>query len=161
MDYIARTASLAEMFTTAMAFERNTQVFYEVLMERIEEGPLRRLLWTLALEGARHYHLCRDIAEREHAHDHADDVIHWPAVHEDFLRCMHTPDLGDEPTRYDILGVSVHRETVAFEEYAELADSTPVGPIADLFLDLAGDNAARKSQLQKMLDEPEDRVAVI
>ncbi len=141
--------TLGEVLEAVIAFEFAAYRYFEALRWKVDK-PLRALVTQLADEESRHYRLFRDLAEREHVHDHVRDLIQVPVSDHKFSDYIHTPDLGELPDDQVVLQYALGREQVAYEQYMALAKTTPVGPIRDLFRYLATEELRHKGELEEM-----------
>lgn len=146
---ISNTRTLGEILETAIAFEQAAQHYFEALRQKVTK-PLRSLVADLANEEFRHYQMFRALAEREHVHDHIRDLIAVPVSDHKFSNYIHTLELGESPDDQAILQYALGREQTAHEHYAALAETTPIGPIRDLFRYLADEELRHKGELEKM-----------
>jgi rubrerythrin len=63
------------------------------------------------------------------------------------------PDLGKNPDDQTVLQYALMREQAAMEQYTALAESTPSGPIQDLFQFLANEETKHKNELEAIYYE--------
>ncbi len=75
------------------------------------------------------------------------------AIDSKFSDCLHLPDLGDQPDDQAVLQYAMGREHAAMTHYGELAETTPPGPIRDLFKYLASEETKHKLELEKLYYE--------
>jgi rubrerythrin len=148
-ERLRQMTTVGEILETAMAFEKAAQTFYAALAKRVSK-PMRQLVEELALEETRHYRLFEELKTRPDAHSHITDRIATPAANHKFSDYIHLPELGENPDDQSILQYAMGRESVAAEEYAELATTAPEGPIRDLFRFLANEELEHKAELEKL-----------
>lgn len=145
--------SLTEILQQTLEFERHSQALYDSIARRISDGPIRRLMALLAGDDAMHYHLFRDLADGDHVGDHRGDRVRRPAGDKLFCGDILPPHLDDYPgDTQSLLEVAVTRKEAAADQYAELAEATPVGPIQDLYRFVADEEAAHIAALQRLID---------
>ncbi len=146
------TQSLAEILDTAMHFEAIARDFYAELCTRVSK-PLRGLVQELADEEAEHYQLFAELRDREDIQQFIAERIKTPSADHQFTDYIHLPDLGENPSDQDVLRYALGREQAAMEQYRDLAQSVPAGPVAELFQFLANEELEHKMELEKLYYE--------
>jgi rubrerythrin len=144
--------SLREILQVATSFERAARDFYADLAPRVSKN-IRWLVLELADEEQRHLDLFTGLAERPDLETQVSRLVDIPASDGRFSDCIHLPDLGDNPDDQTVLQYALGREHAAMEQYTSLAASTGPGPIKDLFVYLANEETAHKSELEKLYYE--------
>lgn len=140
--------TLEEILATAMSFEQTARDFYAGLAGQVAK-PLRALVEELALEEATHYQLFHDLRERADVQAQIRERIERPPSDHRFSDYIQIPDLGEHPDDQDILRYALGREQAAMEQYRDLAERAPPGPIAELFAYLAYEELRHKQELEK------------
>jgi len=115
--------SLEDILVVATEFERTARDFYAGLVPKVSKRS--------------------DIAGQ------VRQSIRTPASDRRFSDCIHLPELGDHPDDQAVLQYALGREHAAMEQYRSLAESTPPGPIRDLFQYLADEETEHKNELEK------------
>ena len=103
----------------------------------------------LAEEEQRHYDLFSQLRMRADIVEQIKQSVETPASDRRFSDCIHLPELGDHPDDQAVLQYALGREHAAMEQYQSLAESTPGGPIRDLFAFLADEETQHKNELEK------------
>jgi rubrerythrin len=140
--------SLGEILDVALAFERTARDFYTGLVPRVSK-QLRYLVEELAEEEQRHFDLFAELRDRPDLRDQIGEMVETPASDGKFTDAVHLPDLGEKPDDQAVLQYALGREQKAYEQYSALAESTPPGPIRDLFVFLADEELQHKMELEK------------
>lgn len=144
--------TLKEILDTATSFERTARDFYAALAPKVSKR-IRWLAEELAEEESRHYELFTALAARDDLAEQLQAEIAVPAADRKFSDCIQLPDLGDTPDDQSVLQYALGREQAAMEQYRELAEGTPPGPIHDLFLYLANEETKHKAELETLYYE--------
>jgi rubrerythrin len=145
-------SSLEDILAVATEFERTARDFYSDLAPKVSK-QIRYLVEELAEEEQRHFDLFSELRSRPYFGDLVQLEVDTPASDRRFSDCIHLPELGDEPDDQAVLQYALGREHAAMEQYRSLADSTPEGPIKDLFNYLANEETQHKSELEKVYYE--------
>jgi rubrerythrin len=140
--------TIGEILQTAMAFEQTAFEFYRDLEARVSK-PLRGLVHELMEEEQRHYTLFDELRGRPDVAEHIAAQIRTPKNDHRFADFVQAPNLSRFPDDQSVLQYAVAREHAAMEQYAALADSTPSGPIQDLFQFLSQEELQHKGELEK------------
>ena len=145
---LEQAKTLEDILETAMGFEKTAQAFYAGLVDRVRK-PIRQLVAELAEEEAGHYALFKGV--RDHADTMAQlkEMIATPVNDHKFSDYVQMPDLGENPDDQAVLQYALGREDAAYQQYSELAGSTPEGPLRDLFQYLADEELRHKGELEK------------
>ena len=149
---IQSKTTLAEILETASEFERTARDFYRDLAPKVSKN-IRWLVDELAQEEQRHYDLFMNLAKTPGLEDQLKEKIKTPPSNTRFSDHIHIPDLGEHPDDQSILQYAMGREKTAMEQYQSLAESAPEGPIRDLFVFLAKEEAEHKRELEKLYYE--------
>lgn len=144
--------TLEEILVTATSFEETARDFYRGLAPRVSKR-IRWLVEELAAEEHRHLELFSELASRPDVHERVRQRVAVPASDRRFSDCIQTPDLGEDPDDQAVLQYALYREQAAMEQYAELAGTTPAGPVRDLFRFLANEETKHKAELEKLYYE--------
>lgn len=139
--------SLKDVLEMAISFERTARDFYKDLAPKVSKN-IRYIVEELAAEEQQHFDLFSKLAENEDVLAVLHTEIERPASDRKFSDCIHLPDLGDDPDDQAVLQYALAREHAAMEQYTSLAQSTPLGPLKDLFLYLANEETKHKNELE-------------
>ena len=141
--------SLADVLSVAIEFERTARDFYADLAGKVGKN-IRYLVEELAEEEQRHFDLFTELRARPDIENQVDQLVDTPASDARFSDCIHLPELGENPDDQAVLQYALGREHAAMEQYQSLAESTPPGPIKDLFIYLADEETQHKNELEKL-----------
>jgi rubrerythrin len=144
--------SLYEILEVAIEFERGARDFYLALIPKVCK-QIRYLAQELAEEEQRHFDLFSELIARPDLEKQVKELIEVPASDKRFSDAIHLPDLGEAPDDQAILQYALGREHAAMEQYRSLAESTPAGPIRELFVYLANEETLHKNQLERLYYE--------
>jgi len=144
--------SLREILEVATSFEASARDFYAALVPKVSKR-IRYLVEELAAEEQHHYDLFSALAQRADIADQVRQEIQRTASDSKFSDCLHLPDLGENPDDQAVLQYAMGREHAAMGHYSELAETTPEGPIRDLFRYLASEETKHKLELEKIYYE--------
>lgn len=144
--------TLREVLEVATGFEASARDFYTALIPRVSKN-IRYLVEELAAEEQGHFDLFSDLAARADLAEQIKAEIERPASDSKFSDCLHLPDLGENPDDQAVLQYAMGREHAAMTHYGELANTTPEGPIRDLFTFLASEETKHKLELEKLYYE--------
>jgi len=151
-DRLKSKVSLKEILEVAIEFEQTARDFYAALIPKVGKN-IRYLVEELAEEEQEHYDLFSKMAARDDLEQQLKSEIERPVNDHKFSDCVHLPDLGEAPDDQAVLQYALMREHAAMEQYHALANSTPPGPIHDLFLFLANEETKHKNELEKIYYE--------
>jgi rubrerythrin len=151
-DRLRNSKTVGEILETATSFERTARDFYRDLAPKVSKR-IRWLVEELAEEEQRHFDLFTELTQRDDVAGQVQARIATPAADHRFSDCIHLPDLGENPDDQAVLQYALGREHAAMEQYRELAETTPPGPIHDLFLFLADEETQHKAELEKLYYE--------
>lgn len=151
-DRLRAGKSLQEILATAVSFERTARDFYSGLAPKVSKR-IRWLVDELAAEEQRHFDLFTELSARPDVVEQIQERVATPAADTRFSDCIQLPDLGDAPDDQAVLQYALGREQAAMEQYLELAQTTPAGPIKDLFAFLANEETQHKLELEKLYYE--------
>jgi len=151
-DRLKSKVTLKEILDVATEFEQTARDFYADLAPKVGKN-IRYLVEELAEEEQEHYDLFSQMAARDDLEQQLKSEIERPVNDHKFSDCVHLPDLGDTPDDQTVLQYALMREHAAMEQYHALANSTPPGPIHDLFLFLANEETKHKNELEKIYYE--------
>jgi rubrerythrin len=140
--------SLEDILVVATEFERTARDFYAGLVPKVSK-QIRYLVEELAREEQQHFDLFTELLARSDIAGQVRQSIRTPASDRRFSDCIHLPELGDHPDDQAVLQYALGREHAAMEQYRSLAESTPPGPIRDLFQYLADEETEHKNELEK------------
>lgn len=140
-------ATVREIFDTATGFERVAFQFYTELAPKVSKN-LRYLVDELAEEEKGHIELFSGLADNPEVNAIMAREIARPVADGKFSDCVLLPDMGDNPDDQEVLQYALKRETAAMEQYSELAETTPEGPLKDAFLFLANEETKHKAELE-------------
>ncbi len=152
MERLRGKTTLREILEVATSFEAGARDFYAALIPKVSKR-IRYLVEELAAEEQNHFDLFSALAARTDIADQVTLEIQRTAHDSKFSDCLHLPDLGDAPDDQAVLQYAMGREHAAMLHYGELADTTPAGPIRDLFLYLTSEETRHKIELEKLYYE--------
>ena len=152
IDLLLGKTNLGEILAVATSFEASARDFYTDLIPKVSKR-IRYLVEELAAEEQDHHNLFRNLAERNDLAKQIQAEVQRTANDSRFSDCIHLPELGDEPDDQAVLQYALGREHAAMLHYAELAETTPEGPIRDLFRYLASEETRHKLALEKLYYE--------
>jgi rubrerythrin len=152
IEILRGKTNLGEILAVATSFEASARDFYTNLIPRVSKR-IRYLVEELALEEQQHHTLFRNLAGRTDLAEQIQAEVQRTASDSRFSDCIHLPDLGDNPDDQAVLQYAMGREHAAMQHYAELAETTPEGPIRDLFRFLASEETKHKLALEKLYYE--------
>ena len=141
--------SLADILEVATEFERTARDFYRDLTGKVSKN-IRYLVEELAEEEQRHFDLFAELQSRTDIDQQISQMVETPASNGRFSDCVHLPKLGEQPDDQEVLQYALGREHAAMEQYQSLAESSPPGPIRDLFRFLADEETQHKNELEKI-----------
>jgi rubrerythrin len=144
--------SLSDILAVSIEFERTARDFYADLAGKVSKN-IRYLVEELAEEEQRHFDLFSELMERADIEQQIQQKVQTPASNGKFSDCIHLPELGEHPDDQAVLQYALGREHAAMEQYRSLAESTPPGPIQDLFSFLADEETQHKNELEKLYYE--------
>ncbi|MES9831005.1 MAG: ferritin family protein [Candidatus Thiodiazotropha sp. LLP2] len=151
-DTLKSKKSLAEILEVAISFERTARDFYSDLIPKVSKR-IRYLVEELAEEEQHHFDLFTELKSRPDIDQQIHTLIEVPASDKKFSDAILLPELGDKPDDQSVLQYALGREHAAMEQYHALAESSPDGPIKELFLFLANEETLHKNQLEKLYYE--------
>ncbi len=149
---LSNKASVREIFETATEFERVAHAFYSALIPNVSKN-IRWLVEELAEEELEHVELFTKLSQDPGVEAVMSAEIARPVADGRFSDCVHTPDLGIDPDDQAVLQYALMRESAAMDQYTELAESTPPGPLKDAFMFLANEETKHKAELEKIYYE--------
>jgi len=141
--------TLREILEVATGFEASARDFYTALIPKVSKR-IRYLVEELAAEEQAHFDLFSALAERNDIAELVKAEIERPASDSKFSDCLHLPNLGEQPDDQAVLQYAMGREHAAMQHYGELAETTPPGPLRDLFQYLASEETRHKLELEKI-----------
>ncbi|SFC23394.1 ferritin family protein [Tropicimonas isoalkanivorans] len=144
--------TIREIFETATEFEKVAHRFYTALIPNVSKD-IRWLVEELAEEELEHVDLFTKLAKDPAVEAVMVAEIARPVADGKFSDCVQTPDLGPNPDDQAVLQYALMRESAAMDQYTELAESTPVGPLKDAFVFLANEETKHKAELEKIYYE--------
>ncbi|KAA6182215.1 ferritin family protein [Thiohalocapsa marina] len=152
IELLREKTTLKEVLDVATSFEEKARDFYTALIPKVSKR-IRYLVEELAAEEQSHYDLFSALAQRGDIADQVRHEITRTASDSKFSDCLHLPDLGEHPDDQAVLQYAMGREHAAMSHYTELAETTPDGPIKDLFQYLASEETKHKLELEKLYYE--------
>jgi rubrerythrin len=152
IDRLRGKTSLREILDVATSFEASARDFYTGLIPKVSKR-IRYLVEELAAEEQSHYDLFSTLSQRPDLTELVKAEIERTASDSKFSDCLHVPDLGAQPDDQTVLQYAMGREHAAMMHYGELANTTPAGPIRDLFVYLASEETQHKLDLEKLYYE--------
>lgn len=144
--------TVREIFEVATEFEKVAHRFYSELVPNVTKN-IRWLVEELAAEELDHVELFTKLANDPAVEAVLAEEITRPLADTKFSDCVHTPNLGPNPDDQAVLQYALMRESAAMEQYTELAETAPKGPLKDAFLFLAKEETEHKAELEKIYYE--------
>lgn len=141
--------TLREILEVATGFEASARDFYRALTPKVSKR-IRYLVEELAAEEQAHFDLFNALSQRSDLAAQVKLEIERTASDSKFSDCLHLPDLGEQPDDQTVLQYAMGREHAAMMHYSELAETTPPGPIRELFQYLASEETKHKLELEKI-----------
>ena len=141
--------TLREVLEVATSFEKVAHEFYSDLIDKVG-GDIRYLVEDLAAEELQHYHLFLDLLEDPNVLAQIEQKIAIPKADEKFTYYTHLPELDENPDDLSILQYALGREDAAMNQYQQLANEAPDGPLKSVFQFLAYEEAEHKQDLEKI-----------
>jgi rubrerythrin len=151
-ERIRSMTTLKDVLSVATSFEESARDFYKELIPKVSKR-FRWLVEELANEEQGHYDLFTNLAARSDIADQVKAEIERPVTDGKFADAVMIPDLGEQPDDQAVLQYAMGREHLAMTHYRSLADTTPAGPIKELFAYLANEEAKHKEELEKLYYE--------
>ena len=151
-DKLQACSTLKEILQQATEFERTARDFYAELSPKVSKR-IRYLVDELVIEEQAHYDLFIDLANNPEIADQIKLEIATPPSNKRFSDCIQIPDMGDNPDDQTILQFALGREQAAMDQYHALAESSPEGPLKDVFTFLAQEETEHKNELEKIYYE--------
>lgn len=148
-DKLTGVTTVRAIMETATQFEVVARDFYKALVPKVSKN-LRWLAKELAEEEQGHVDLFSTLAADPGVTAVMEQKIQRPVADSKFSDCVQTPDLGPDPDDQAVLQYALLRETAAMEQYTELAQTAPAGPLKTAFAFLANEEAAHKQELEKV-----------
>jgi rubrerythrin len=152
VEMLRSKTTLREILEVATGFEASARDFYTALIPRVSKR-IRYLVEELAAEEQSHYDLFHTLAQRDDLAEQVKVEIERTASDSRFSDCLHLPNLGENPDDQAVLQYAMGREHAAMSHYGELAETTPPGPIRELFQYLASEETKHKLELEKLYYE--------
>ena len=151
-EKLSGVTTIKQIMETATQFEIVARDFYEALIPKVSKN-LRYLAKELAEEEQGHVDLFSKLAADAEVLGVMEEKITRPVADGKFSDCVQTPDLGENPDDQAVLQYALLRETAAMEQYTELAQTAPEGPLKTAFTFLANEEAQHKEELEKIYYE--------
>lgn len=152
VEMLRGKTTLREILEVATGFEASARDFYSDLIPKVSKR-IRYLVEELATEEQSHFDLFSALAQRDDLEEQVKTEIARTASDSKFSDCLHLPNLGDNPDDQAVLQYAMGREHAAMSHYGELAETTPPGPIRELFQYLASEETKHKLELEKLYYE--------
>lgn len=152
MEQLRSKTTLREILEVATGFEASARDFYTALIPKVSKR-IRYLVEEFAAEEQNHYELFSALAQRSDIAEQVKAEIQRTASDSQFSDCLHLPDLGEKPDDQAVLQYAMGREHAAMAHYNELAQTTPPGPIRELFQYLTSEETKHKVELEKVYYE--------
>ncbi len=152
VETLRSKTTLREILEVATGFEASARDFYTDLTPKVSKR-IRYLVEELAAEEQSHFDLFSALAQRDDLTEQVKIEIERTASDSKFSDCLHLPNLGENPDDQAVLRYAMGREHAAMSHYGELAETTPPGPIRELFQYLASEETKHKLELEKLYYE--------
>lgn len=147
-DRLKKMTSIEAILKVAVSFEASARDFYSNVAPRVSKN-LRYLVEELAKEEEEHFQKFSTLLQQSELSETFKLEIERPANDHKFSDCIQSPNIGKNPDDQTILQYALMREHAAMEQYRELAESVPHGPIQELFKFLANEETLHKNELEK------------
>ncbi len=151
-EKIKAKKTLGEILELATNFEQKAHEFYSALIPKVSKN-IRYLVEELAAEEQEHFDLFSKLAKDPAIEEQMQEKIQTPVEDHKFSDYIQLPDLGENPDDQSILQYALGREDAAMKQYHALAQSTPPGPVQNLFQYLANEETQHKRELEKLYYE--------
>ena len=148
---LKESQSLHEILEKAMFFERTARDFYQELAVQVSDS-IRSLVEELAVEEQAHYKMFQELYRHPYVQEHIATVVRTPQSDIQFANYTHPPAFDKNANEKVILEYAIHRELVAMQQYAALANDVPPGPVQDVFRFLANEESEHIKELQEKID---------
>ncbi len=152
VETLRSKTTLREILEVATGFEASARDYYSALIPKVSKR-IRYLVEELAAEEQSHFDLFSALAQRDDLEEQVKIEIERTASDSKFSDCLHLPNLGESPDDQAVLQYAMGREHAAMSHYGELAETTPPGPIRELFQYLASEETKHKLELEKLYYE--------
>jgi len=152
VETLRSKTTLREILEVATGFEASARDFYTDLTPKVSKR-IRYLVEELAAEEQSHFDLFSALAQRDDLAEQVKIEIERTASDSKFSDCLHLPNLGENPDDQAVLQYAMGREHAAMSHYGELAETTPPGPIRELFQYLSSEETKHKLELEKLYYE--------
>lgn len=149
---LSELTTVEEVLDHVAAFDRAAHDFYSDLLLKVSK-KIRYIVEELAHAELTHIRMLQDLRENPEVIAHIHDAMTRPQADHRFSDAIHTPDLGEHPDDQAVLQYALAREQLAIEEYSELAELTPPGPLHDVFQFLANEERKHKAETEKLYYE--------
>lgn len=146
-DKLSPNMTLKEVLALAMGFEETAYQFYGGLVDKVRT-EIQPLIRELAAEEKKHYELLECLASDENLVDYLRHRTKTPPTTEVFSHYIDLPLDPEELIEDSLLEYAKGRERIAYEHYACLAETTPRGPLKDLFMFLHDEEAGHTKVLE-------------
>ncbi len=144
--------TLEQILQQASEFERTARDFYAALAPKVSKN-IRWLVDELVIEEQQHFELFSQLSKNPQVQEQIKLEVATPPSNKRFSDCIQLPDLGEKPDDQSILQYALGREQAAMEQYHSLAESSPDGPVRELFTYLALEETKHKNELEKIYYE--------
>jgi rubrerythrin len=145
---LKETQSLYEVLEKAMFFELTARDFYQELAEEVS-NTIRPLVEELAGEEEGHYKIFQELYRHPYVQEHIATLVRTPPSDVQFTNYTHPPEIDRHASEKVILEYAIHREMIAMQQYAALANDTPAGPVQDVFQYLASEESEHIKELEE------------
>lgn len=149
---LGEVTSVDAILETVAEFDMEAHSFYTDLVPKVTKN-IRYIVEDLARSELAHITMIRDLRKNPDVASHICDAVAVPQADNKFSDAVHAPELGDDPDDQAVLQYALAREQIAIEEYSELAETTPPGPLHDAFQFLANEERKHKADLEALYYE--------
>lgn len=146
---LSRMTTVGDVLETVAEFDREAHSFYTDLIPKVSKN-IRFIVEELARAELAHLQMLRELKANPDVASHMRDAIALPQADHRFSDAVHAPEMGDNPDDQAVLQYALAREQIAIDEYAELAASTPPGPLHDAFQFLANEERKHKVTIEAL-----------
>lgn len=146
---LSEVTTVGEVLQHVAEFDRAAHEFYLNLAPKVSKN-IRFLVEELAEAEASHIEMIEALRHHPDVEGHMRDTLARPHADRQFSDAAHTPEMGEAPDDQAVLQYALAREKIAIEEYAELAEATPPGPLHDAFQFLANEERKHKAEIEAL-----------
>lgn len=149
---LSEMTTVGDVLKTVCEFDHAAYEFYADLAPRVSK-KIRFIVEELAEAEKAHIEMLEQLRHLPEVESHMRDAIERPHADRKFSDAVHTREMGEHPDDQAVLQYALAREKIAIEEYTELAEGTPPGPLHDAFQFLANEERKHKAEIEALYYE--------